>query len=85
MNLLLPILIDFINMMNTKFDNFTFVFHATDENKDLISKKINNTNLINVEVISDDNIKKQILNMEIIFFKFRYDFRGKFITRRFTG
>ena len=61
-NLLLPILIDFINMMNAKFDNFTFVFHATDENKNLISEKINNINLKNVEVISDENIKKQILN-----------------------
>ena len=61
-NLLLPILIDFINMMNAKFDNLTFVFHATDENKNLISKKINNINLKNVEVISDENIKKQILN-----------------------
>jgi lipid-A-disaccharide synthase len=61
-NLLLPILINFINMMNTKFDNLTFVFHATDENKNLISKKINNVNLKNVEVISDENIKKQILN-----------------------
>ena len=64
-NLLLPILIDFINMMNAKFDNFFFVFHATDENKNLISKKINNTNLENVEVISDENIKKQILNNSI--------------------
>jgi len=61
-NLLLPILIDFINMMNIKFDNFTFVFHATDENKNLISEKINNINLKNVEVISDENIKKQILS-----------------------
>jgi len=61
-NLLLPILIDFINMMNTKFDNFTFVFHATVENKNLINEKINNVNLKNVEVISDENIKKQILN-----------------------
>ncbi len=61
-NLLLPILIDFINMMNAKFDNFTFVFHATDENKNLISEKINYINLKNVEVISDENIKKQILN-----------------------
>jgi lipid-A-disaccharide synthase len=61
-NLLLPILIDFINMMNAKFDNLTFVFHATDENKNLISEKINNVNLKNVEVISDENIKKQILN-----------------------
>jgi lipid-A-disaccharide synthase len=61
-NLLLPILIDFINLMNTKFDNLTFVFHATNENKNLISKKINNVNLKNIEVISDENIKKQILN-----------------------
>ena len=61
-NLLLPILIDFINLMNTKFDNLTFVFHATDENKNLISEKINYVDLKNVEVISDENIKKQILN-----------------------
>jgi len=61
-NLLLPILIDFINMMNAKFDNLTFVFHATDENKNLISEKINNVKFKNVEVISDENIKKQILN-----------------------
>ena len=64
-NLLLPILIDFINMMNKKFDNFTFVFHATDENKSLISDKVKNTNLKNIEVISDENIKEQILNNSI--------------------
>ena len=64
-NLLLPILIDFINLMNKKFDNFIFVFHATDENKNLINVEINNTNLENVEVISDENIKKQILNNSI--------------------
>ena len=64
-NLLLPILIDFIKMMNAKFDNFTFVFHATNDNKNLISKKIDHKNLDNVEVISDENIKKQILNKSI--------------------
>ena len=64
-NLLLPILIDFIILMNKKFDNFTFVFHATDQNKNLINVKINNTNLENVEVISDEDIKKQILNNSI--------------------
>ena len=61
-NLLLPILIDFIKLMNTKFNNLTFVFHATDQNKNLISEKISYVNLKNVEVISDENIKKQILN-----------------------
>jgi lipid-A-disaccharide synthase len=64
-NLLLPILIDFINMMNIKFDNFTFVFHTTDENKNLVSERINNINLKNAEVISDENIKKQILDKSI--------------------
>ena len=64
-NLLLPILIDFINMMNVKFDNYMFIFHATDENKDSINDKINNTNLNNVEVISDENIKKKILDNSI--------------------
>jgi lipid-A-disaccharide synthase len=64
-NLLLPILIDFINLMNIKFDNFTFVFHTTDENKDLIREKINDLNLKNVEVISDENIKAQIINKSI--------------------
>ena len=61
-NLLLPILIDFINMMNKRFKNFTFIFHATVDNKNLISKNVHNTHLKNVEVISDENIKKQILN-----------------------
>ena len=64
-NVLLPILIDFVKMMNKKFYEFLFVFHATDENKNLINVEINNTNLENVEVISDENIKKQILNNSI--------------------
>tara|TARA_B100001250_G_scaffold397964_1_gene405668 strand:- start:127 stop:1263 length:1137 start_codon:yes stop_codon:yes gene_type:complete len=64
-NLLLPILIDFIKKMNKKFNDYHFVFHATEENKYLINEKINFFNLQNVEVISDENIKKQILNKSI--------------------
>ena len=64
-NLLLPILIDFINLMNKKFNNFTFVFHATNENKNLINNRINKINLENVQVISDESIKKQILKKSI--------------------
>jgi lipid-A-disaccharide synthase len=61
-DLLLPILIDFIIMMNKKFDNINFVFHATDENKNFISEKVNKISLQNIEVISDEGIKKQILD-----------------------
>ena len=49
-------------MMNTKFNNFIFVFHSTDENKNIINEKINYLNLKNIEVISDESLKKQILN-----------------------
>jgi lipid-A-disaccharide synthase len=61
-NLLLPILISFINLMNSNFDDYLFVFHATEENKAKVNQKIKISNLQNVEVISDENIKKQILD-----------------------
>jgi lipid-A-disaccharide synthase len=64
-NLLLPILVSFINLMNRKFNNYLFVFHATAENKDFINEKLKISNLQNVEVISDENIKKQILDKSI--------------------
>jgi lipid-A-disaccharide synthase len=60
-SILLPILIDFIVMMNEKFDNLVFIFHATEENKNSIIEKIKIKNLHNIEVISDENIKKQVL------------------------
>jgi len=61
-NLLLPILISFINLMNINFNDYPFIFHATEENKTLINEKIKTSNLQNVEVISDENIKRQILD-----------------------
>ena len=60
-NLLLPILISFINLMNKKFDSYLFIFHTTKEQKKFVNEKIKSFNLQNVEVISDENIKKQIL------------------------
>ena len=63
--LLLPILISFINLMNANFDDYLFIFHATEENKTKINQKIKISNIQNVEVISDENIKKQILGKSI--------------------
>ena len=63
--LLLPILVNFIYLMNQKFDNYLFIFHATNENKDLITEKLKTSNLQNTEVISDDNIKNQVLDKSI--------------------
>ena len=64
-NVLLPILLDFIKLMNKKNLDYSFVFHATDENKEFIIDKIKNTNSDNIDVISDENIKNQVLSNSI--------------------
>ena len=60
-NVLLPILLEFIKMMNKKFNNYIYIFHATNENKSLINDLIKSNNLENTQVISDEKIKSQVL------------------------
>jgi len=60
-NVLLPILLKFVKLMNKKNLDYLFVFHATDENKEFIIDMVKNTNLNNIDVISDENIKDQVL------------------------
>ena len=59
---LLPILCDFVQMMNKKFDDYIFVFHATEENKNSISDFLNQYKINNCQVISNENIKSEILS-----------------------
>ena len=62
---LLPILLDFIKLMNKRNLDYSFVFHATDENREFIINKIKNTNLVNIDVVSEENIKDQVLSNSI--------------------
>jgi lipid-A-disaccharide synthase len=64
-SVLLPILLNFVKLMNKKYFSFSYVFHATDENKDFIVNQVKQTNLNNIDVISDENIKSQILSNSI--------------------
>ena len=64
-SILLPILIDFIKLMNEKYNDYLFVFHATDENKTYINDIVKGSNLNNVEVVSEENIKFQILSNSV--------------------
>ena len=64
-NILLPILIDFIKLMNEKFNEYNFIFHATDQNIDFIKDEVKKINFNNVEVISDEKIKSQILSSSV--------------------
>ena len=50
-NILMPILIDFIKMMNKRFNNFEFFFHATHENKNDIIKILKKEDGMNMGII----------------------------------
>ncbi len=62
---LAPILLNFIKLMNEKYSDYTFVFHSTKEYSDLIQSYLNNSDLKNCEVISDDKVKNYILQNSV--------------------
>ncbi len=64
-SVLLPILLKFVKLMNKRNLSYSYVFHATDENKDFIVNYIKKINLSNIDVVSDENIKSQILSNSI--------------------
>jgi len=64
-SVLLPILLDFIKLMNKKNFKYSYVFHATDENKESINNEVKKADLDNIEIVSNENIKSQILSNSI--------------------
>ena len=64
-DVLTPILLNFIKLMNEKYNDFFFVFHATKEYSDLIQFHIKKNNLNNCEVINDSKIKDHILKKSV--------------------
>ena len=65
LEVLTPIILDFIKLMNKKYNDFTFVFHSTKEYSELIKSYIKKYNFNNCEVISDNKIKSHILKKSI--------------------
>ena len=63
--ILMPILLKFIHLMNKKYIDMTYVFHATKEYSQLIKKIIKESNILNCEVVSDDKIKSHLLRKSI--------------------
>jgi len=61
----LPILIDFIKLMNKKYNDIFYVFHSTAEFNNLIQDKLIKKNLKNCGSISDEKIKFEILKSSI--------------------
>ena len=64
-NVLLPILLDFIKLMNKKHKEYFFYIHATEENKSLILEHVKKYNFDNIDIVSEENIKSEILSKSI--------------------
>ena len=64
-DVLLPILTDFIKIMNEKYKDFFYVFHSTTENKKLIQNCLIKECFKNCDAISDEKIKSEILKSSI--------------------
>ena len=62
---LMPILLDFIKLMHKKNYNYDYIFHATNENKRFVVDQIKKSNLKNIDVVSDENIKLKVLSNSI--------------------
>ena len=62
---LMPILLDFIKLMHKKNYNYDYIFHATNENKIFVTDQIKKSNLKNIDVVSDENIKLKVLSNSI--------------------
>ena len=63
--ILFPVLINFIKKMNLKDNSYHYIFHSTQKFKEMIKSKLLAEKLSNVEVVSDDKIKSQVLKKSI--------------------
>ena len=64
-NILLPILIGFIKMMNEKYKDVFYVFHSTSEHNKLTQDRLIKEGFNNCGSICDEKIKSQILKSSI--------------------
>ena len=59
------ILIDFIKLMNSNYDDFIYIFHSTKQHSNLIHSYLKSSDIVNYEIISDDKIKSHTLKKSI--------------------
>ena len=60
-DVLLPILLNFIKKMNNNNHNYYYFIHTNEDNINYINNKVEKIKIKNVEVIFDEDIKEQIL------------------------
>ena len=64
-NTLMPILLNFIKLMNNKHQDFIYIFHSTKQHYQLIQNHIKTKEINNCEIISDEKIKSHTLKKSV--------------------
>jgi len=64
-NILTPILFEFVKLMNEKYTNIFFVFHSTSEHGQSIKNLLTKEGFKNCEVVSDEKIKAHVLEQSM--------------------
>ena len=64
-NVLIPILLQFIKLMNEKYTDILFVFHSISEHNHLIKSLLVKEGFKNCEVISDEKTKSYVLKQSM--------------------
>ena len=64
-NIHAPVLFKFIKKMNKKENSFEFIFHSIDRHKSYLLNLLKDQKITNVEVISDEKIKNEILKKSV--------------------
>jgi len=64
-DIITPILLEFVKFMNNQYKDLIYVFHSTKTYKDQILSYIESNSLANCEVICDDKIKFHLLKKSI--------------------
>ncbi len=64
-DILMPILLKFIEMMNKNYKDFLYVFHSTHQYSEIIKKLIESKSIQNCQVVSDEKIKSHTLKKSV--------------------
>ena len=64
-NVLMPILLNFIKLMNNNYQDFIYIFNSTREHLNLIKNYLESKSIKNYEIISDEKIKSHTLKKSI--------------------
>jgi len=64
-NILMPILLRFVLLSQSKKNNYLYVFHTNQEFKSIVNNFLKDKNIKNCEIISDENIKYEVLSKSI--------------------